>query len=135
MRFSGAIRKAMPPCRPQDTRCFRPVTSKTKIFCAMTEAQTQRTASDSDLALLRVLRFVRSRWRPFTAISAAVLLPCFWHKHIEAGDLASHTYNAWLAQLIERGHAPGLYLASQWTNILVDVALLRLGNIIGFAAA
>ena len=68
-------------------------------------------------------------------ISVLLLLPCFWHKRIEAGDLASHTYNAWLAQLIERGQAPGLYIARQWSNVLVDVALLRLGNAVGLPAA
>ncbi len=40
------------------------------------------------------------RCLPIVAISVILLLPCFWHRHIEAGDLASHTYNAWLAQLI-----------------------------------
>src|SRR5437588_13088063 len=102
----------------------------------MTEDQQDRPAPpDSELALIRALHFLRSRPLLLATISVAILLPCFWHKRIEAGDLASHTYNAWLAQLIERGQAPGLYLAPQWTNILVDVALLRLGNIIGFVAA
>ena len=102
----------------------------------MTKEQIGRAAlADSELALMRALHFVRSRWLLLTAISVAILLPCFWHKRIEAGDLASHTYNAWLAQLIERGQAPGLYLAPQRTNILVDVALLRLGSVIGFTAA
>src|SRR5689334_25430844 len=81
------------------------------------------------------LAFLR-RWRwVVLAVSAAVLIPCFWHSRIEAGDLASHTYNAWLAQLIQKGQAPGLYLAHQWTNILLDVALVRLGGIVGLAAA
>jgi len=69
------------------------------------------------------------------AISALVLVPCVWHRRIEAGDLASHVYNAWLAQLIAKGQAPGLYIAKQWNNILFDVALLRLANLVGFAAA
>src|SRR5437879_4260379 len=64
-----------------------------------------------------------------------MVVPCWWHRRIEAGDLASHTYNAWLAQLIERGQAPGLYLAQQWTNIPVDLALEWLGSRAGFAAA
>jgi hypothetical protein len=81
------------------------------------------------------LKFVADRWRPIVAISIVLLLPCFWHKRIEAGDLASHTYNAWLVQLIARGDAPGLYLVRQWNNILVDVALAKLGSAIGFAAA
>ena len=46
------------------------------------------------------------------AISLALIVPCFWHERIEAGDLASHTYNAWLAQLISEGKAPGLWLKS-----------------------
>ena len=69
------------------------------------------------------------------AISALILVPCWWHRRIEAGDLASHAYNAWLAQLIERGQAPGLYIAKQWNNILFDVALLRTANLFGIAAA
>src|SRR5260370_12704822 len=69
------------------------------------------------------------------AISALVLVPCVWQRRIEAGDLASHVYNAWLAQLIAKGQAPGLYIAKQWNNILFDVALLRLANLVGFAAA
>jgi len=40
------------------------------------------------------------------AISALMVVPCWWHRRIEAGDLASHVYNAWLAQLIEKGQAP-----------------------------
>jgi hypothetical protein len=69
------------------------------------------------------------------AISALILVPCWWHKRIEAGDLASHVYNAWLAQLIETGQAPGLYLAKQWNNILFDVALARMANLFGLDSA
>lgn len=79
--------------------------------------------------------FVHSRRWLILAISVVVLIPCFWHARIEAGDLASHVYNAWLAQLIERGQAPGLYIVHQWNNILFDVSLLHLAKIVGFAAA
>ncbi|HEX4543936.1 MAG TPA: hypothetical protein VH114_12270 [Candidatus Acidoferrum sp.] len=79
--------------------------------------------------------FVHSRRRLILAVSVIVLVPCFWHRRIEAGDLASHVYNAWLAQLIEKGPAPGLYIARQWNNILFDVSLLRLANLVGFGAA
>jgi hypothetical protein len=72
------------------------------------------------------------RWLA-VAISVVLLAPCWWHAHIEAGDLGSHVYNAWLAQLIEKGQAPGLYLAPQWNNVLVDWLLLRAGNLFGFA--
>jgi len=68
-------------------------------------------------------------------ISALILIPCWWRPRIEAGDLASHVYNAWLAQLIEKGQAPGLYIATQWNNILFDVLLLRTANLFGLAAA
>jgi hypothetical protein len=86
-------------------------------------------------ALACAARFLREYPLRILAISAAVLTPCFWHRHIEAGDLASHTYNAWLAQLIARGQAPGLWLARQWNNVLFDVTLSGLGNLIGLRAA
>ena len=84
---------------------------------------------NATLAFLR-----RHRWL-ILAVSAAVLIPCFWHRCIEAGDLGSHVYNAWLAQLIEKGQAPGLYFSGQWNNILFDVTLLWLAKAFGFAAA
>jgi hypothetical protein len=68
-------------------------------------------------------------------VSAAILIPCFWQPHIQAGDLASHVYNAWLAQLVGEGKAPGVYLVWQGKNVLFDLMLLKLGNVFGFAAA
>lgn len=68
-------------------------------------------------------------------VSALIPVPCFWHKRLEAGDLPSHTYNAWLAHLIAQGQAPGLYIESRWNNILVDVTLEKLGVWVGFLAA
>jgi hypothetical protein len=79
--------------------------------------------------------FIRKHSGKVLAISVALAVPCFWHKHIEAGDLPSHLYNAWLTTLIERGQAPGLYLARQWNNILFDTSLTRLGAALGFNAA
>ncbi len=79
--------------------------------------------------------FVRAtKWR-ILFISAAMIVPCLWHRRIEAGDLASHVYNAWLAQLIEKGQAPGLYIVHQWNNVLFDWLLLHAANLVGFAAA
>lgn len=75
-----------------------------------------------------------NRWFIFV-LSVAIIVPCLWHGHIEAGDLGSHVYNAWLAQLIEKGQAPGLYIVRQWDNVLVDWALLHCGNVLGFGAA
>jgi hypothetical protein len=93
------------------------------------------TTNDREPAILQAFWFVVARWRLVVPISLLILLPIFWHQRIEAGDLASHTYNAWLVQLIEGGQAPGLYIVRQWNNILVDVALLRLGSILGLPAA
>jgi len=78
---------------------------------------------------------LRAFWLRVLAVSAMLLAPCFWHAHIEAGDLGSHVYNAWLVQLIERGQAPGLWLARQWTNILFDVMLTALGRMGSLQAA
>ena len=81
------------------------------------------------------IQFVRQHWLALTLISTLLLGPCFWHRYIVAGDLDSHMYNAWLAQLIERGQAPGLWIASQWSNMLFDITVSNLGNIFGLPAA
>jgi len=86
-------------------------------------------------ALADAARFLRQHWLLFPGISALVLTPCFWHRRIQAGDLASHVYNAWLAQLIERGQAPGLWIARQWNNVLFDITLSALGNRFGLGVA
>jgi hypothetical protein len=87
------------------------------------------------LAIQRALAFCRAQALLVFLFSILLLIPCFWHRHIEAGDLASHTYNAWLAQLIVKGQAPGLYIAPRWSNVLLDVSLRHLGSLLGFAAA
>src|ERR1700722_11438393 len=79
-------------------------------------------------------QFVREKKWVILVISIAMIVPCLWHRRIEAGDLGSHVYNAWLAQLIEKGQAPGLYIVRQWNNVLVDWLLLHTANIAGFAA-
>src|SRR5712664_3964117 len=85
--------------------------------------------------LAAVAGFLRQFWLRVLLLFAVLAVPCFWHRRIEAGDLASHVYNAWLAQLIEKGQAPGLYLAKQWENVLFDFALLHLANFLGFSIA
>ena len=80
-------------------------------------------------------QFARENGRRVVVLSGALLIPCFWHQRIEAGDLGSHVYNAWLAQLIAKGQAPGLYICRRWNNVLFDLALLKLGNCLGLAAA
>ena len=80
-------------------------------------------------------QFVHQKKRILFAISIMMIVPCLWHRRIEAGDLASHVYNAWLAQLVEKGQAPGLYIVHQWNNMLFDWTLLHAANIFGFVAA
>jgi hypothetical protein len=76
------------------------------------------------------------RWRVllYVAVSVLALVPCFWLPQIEAGDLGSHSYNAWLTSLVLKGQAPGLWVAPQTNNILFDILLLRFGSLVGFAA-
>lgn len=71
----------------------------------------------------------------YAGASIALLLPCFWQSRVQAGDLSSHIYNAWLAQLIGRGQAPGLRLAPQTTNILFDWILSALFAAFGVGLA
>jgi hypothetical protein len=71
----------------------------------------------------------------YALVSVLVLIPCFWQKRIQAGDLSSHIYNSWLAQLVERGKAPGLFLATQSSNVLFDLILSKLFNLLGAGAA
>jgi hypothetical protein len=92
-------------------------------------------AQSPDSALAFTARYVRGRALLFFSVSAAVLIPCFWHRHIEASDLGSHVYNAWLAHLIVHGQAPGLWIAHQWTNVLFDFLLSGFASAFGFAAA
>ena len=94
-----------------------------------------REQGSGESAIATSLRLVKKRYGRMATISAALLAPCYWHARIEAGDLASHVYNAWLAQLIGRGQAPGLYIARQWNNVLFDVVLVRLASLVGFGWA
>jgi len=73
--------------------------------------------------LVPVAKAIRAMpWR-FAAISLLLLVPCFWQPHIEAGDLASHAYNAWLVRLIQQGRMPELSIGRQPTNVLFDYML------------
>lgn len=66
-----------------------------------------------------------AKW-PTAAAATALLVPCFWQRHIEAGDLASHLYNAWLAVQIQHGMFAGLTLAHPLSNVLIDWILVAL---------
>jgi hypothetical protein len=99
-----------------------------------TESDSLRQTLPQTNALGFTGEFLASRWPTLLGISVLILVPCFWHRHIEAGDLSSHLYNAWLAQLIGRGQAPGLWLAHPTTNVLFDYLLSGLGSVFGLHA-
>ena len=71
----------------------------------------------------------------YVLTSLLLLVPCYWHSRLQLGDLSSHIYNAWLAQLIESGHAPGLAIVPQTTNVLFDLMLSGLFKTLGAEAA
>lgn len=61
------------------------------------------------------------RWRYLYAIVSLLIgIPCIWQRHIQACDLSSHLYNAWLVNQVSAGHLPGLYVVPQFTNVLFD---------------
>jgi hypothetical protein len=67
----------------------------------------------------------------YTILAAVALLPCYWQPRIQAGDLSSHIYNAWLAPLIQSGRLACLYIAGQSTNVLFDLLLSGLFRLLG----
>src|SRR5438270_1867182 len=71
----------------------------------------------------------------YVLLSLLLLAPCYWQPRVQAGDLSSHIYNAWLAQLIESGRAQGLMIVNQTTNILFDLMLSGLFKLFGAEAA
>jgi hypothetical protein len=96
--------------------------------------ESPRSESGSG-ALPEFYRFLRDYPLRILIASTLVLIPCFWHREIVSSDLGSHLYNAWLAQLIRHGQAPGLWLSSQHTNVLFDYLLSGFGAAFGLHAA
>jgi hypothetical protein len=78
----------------------------------------------------RVIAALRDRFK-YVLISLLLLTPCYWQPRLQAGDLSSHIYNAWLAQLIESGRADGLTIVRQTTNVLFDLMLSGLFRVFG----
>jgi hypothetical protein len=68
-------------------------------------------------------------------MTGLLVVPCFWHDWLMAGDLGSHAYNAWLAHLIRREEAPGLFLVTQQSNVLFDYMLSAFAAAAGFGLA
>jgi hypothetical protein len=86
-------------------------------------------------ALAAASRFLREHRVKSLVVSVVILIPCFWHRQIEAADLGSHLYNAWLAQLIERGEVHGLWIDHRWNNVLFDYLLSGFGSLFGLRVA
>jgi len=99
------------------------------------KTESKPVSVSNPLASLAAAKFASQHWRRLLALSALVLVPCFWHRHIIASDLGSHLYNAWITQLIHRGQVPGLWLSHQWTNVLFDWMLSGFGSLFGLFAA
>jgi hypothetical protein len=97
--------------------------------------QPDPTSPEKRLAITAGREFLQKHLGTVLILSLVLILPCFWHPHIQAGDLGSHVYNAWLAQLAGQGHAPGVYVVRQWNNVLFDIALLQTAKIFGWHAA
>jgi hypothetical protein len=70
-------------------------------------------------------------WKAYLPLSILVLLPVYWQPRLQGGDLSSHLYNAWLAQLIEAGRTDGLQIVRQTTNILFDLMMGGLLRVMG----
>jgi len=80
-------------------------------------------------------RFVTENLAAVVLLSVILVIPCFWHQRIQAGDLGSHMYNAWLAELVERHEISGVDVVWQWTNVLFDLLVANAAKILGFVAA
>jgi hypothetical protein len=88
------------------------------------------TVAEAKLSLdrpldLKVPPHVRSAGRVALYVAAALLLavPCVWQQHVQASDLSSHLYNAWLTNLAAAGATKGLDVVPQYSNVLFDFAL------------
>jgi hypothetical protein len=86
-------------------------------------------------ALPQIAAFLRKYRLRVGLISAALLIPCFWHRRIVSSDLGSHLYNAWLAQLVKRDQVTDMHLANQWTNVLFDYMLSAAGAFVSLHTA
>ena len=98
-----------------------------------TPANSEQSTPDPQNSERQVRRstFFAQKYR-FAITSFLILIPCFWHHHIQAGDSGSHVYNAWLADLAAKNQAPGVYTVWRWDNILFDLLLSAFGKFLGW---
>jgi hypothetical protein len=76
-----------------------------------------------------------SGWLRPAAISLLVVVPCLWQPIVSSGDMQSHIYNAWLAELIRSGSVHGLWIGHQSTNLLLDILFPWLLRFLGVSGA
>lgn len=62
----------------------------------------------------------------YVIVSLFCVVPCFWQERIQASDLSSHLYNAWLANLMTQHKMAGLHFASLSNNIEFDLIVGKL---------
>jgi hypothetical protein len=74
-------------------------------------------------------------WRWKVVFGVALLVPVVWTDRVQAIDMASHTYGAWLTWLVREGGVSGLEIVPAGTNVLVDLILAGLGGSIGWVWA
>ncbi|GIU77194.1 MAG: hypothetical protein KatS3mg005_0432 [Bryobacteraceae bacterium] len=78
---------------------------------------------------------MRRRVYAHIAVSLLLIAPVLLQKHVQAGDLASHLYNAWLVLLVKSGEPLGLEIVPQYSNVMFDWWLEGLWRIGGPAFA
>lgn len=98
-------------------------------------AETEASSSEPTSALDAARRFIAPNAWFLGAISAVLLIPIFWHRHLVENDFSSHVYNAWVATLVKKGQAPGVFIVRQWNNVLVDQMLTFFGSLFGWSAS
>jgi hypothetical protein len=84
------------------------------------------TIADAQIPIGRLARPQAARKltvAPYFATAFLLAIPCVWQQHIQASDLSSHLYNAWLANRAAAGALKGLYVVPQYTNVLFDALL------------
>ena len=93
------------------------------------------TLAEAPTLVDRRTRVWAHRQIAYVATAALLVLPCVWLPDIQASDLGSHLYNAWLSNRAAAGELPGLYLVPQYTNVLFDILLSWLLKSFGAVAA
>src|SRR5258706_14087650 len=81
------------------------------------DLQVRMAASDTPSA--GVIAFLRQSKLRILFLSVAAVIPCVWHRRIEAGDLGSHCYHPGAARLIAKGKRPGRSMGNAGKKVLV----------------